>query len=72
MWAYAVGTGDTKLVKAIQDGWPFVLGVNGTLATLLLAYFGILKQEHRDRLTAANGDSTPRGVAGILSTLLKK
>jgi len=72
MWAYAVIVGKTAMVTAIMDGWPFIVGVNGTLATLLLAYFGILKQEQKNKLDASNGAANPTGLAGIISALVRK
>lgn len=72
VWAYGVFIRDDDLVKAVMDGWQFVLAVIGPLVTLLWAYFGVLKQEHKNRLDAANGSSTPGGIAGILSTVLKR
>lgn len=71
IWAWAVVTSQNPL-KNLTDGWPFILAVTGTLVTLLLAYFGVLKQEHKNKLDAANGSSTPTGIAGILSTLIKR
>jgi hypothetical protein len=72
MWAYAVLTKNTEMVTAIMNGWPFVVGVNGTLATLLLAYFGILKTEQKNKLDASNGVAQPTGLAGLLTTLIRK
>jgi hypothetical protein len=72
VWAYGVGIKDDGLVKAVMDGWPFVLAVIGPLVTLLWAYFGVLKQEHKNRLDAANGSSTPSGLAGIISSVLRR
>ncbi len=71
MWAYAVLVADVKMVTAIMNGWPFIVGVNGTLATLLLAYFGVLKQEHKQKLNAAGGHPSG-GVSTILAALLSK
>ena len=72
IWAYAVLTKNTEMVTAIMNGWPFVVGVNGTLATLLLAYFGILKQEQKNKLDASNGVAQPTGLAGLLTTIMRK
>lgn len=69
MWAYGVGVRDAVLVKSVMDGWPFILATIGPFITLLWAYFGILKQEHRDRLNAANGSVSP---VGIISALFKR
>ena len=71
IWAWAVITSENPL-KNLTDGWPFILAVTGTLVTLLLAYFGILKQEHKNKLDAANGVSTPSGIAGILTNIIKR
>jgi len=71
-WAYGVLTSDDSLVKTVMGGWQFVLAVIAPLVTLLWAYFGVLKQEHKNKLDAANGSSTPAGIAGILSSLIKR
>lgn len=72
VWAYGVIAGDGDLVEAVVDGWPFILAAIGPLVTLLWAYFGILKQEHKNKLDAANGGSTPAGFSGILSKILNR
>lgn len=71
-WAYGVLVSDDSLVKMVMEGWRFVLAVIAPLVTLLWAYFGVLKQEHKNKLDAANGSSTPAGIAGILSSLIKR
>lgn len=72
VWAYGVAMADNAMVKAVVDGWPFVIAVLAPLVTLLHAYFGVLKREHKNRLDAAQGISAPSGIAGILSALIKK
>lgn len=72
MWAYGVGSKDVIIVETVMEGWPFVLAVIGPLVSLLWAYFGILRQEHKNRLDAANGSSTPGGLAGIISSVLRR
>jgi hypothetical protein len=69
IWGYGVWTKDSTLVKAVVDGWPFILAVIGPFVILLRAYFGVLKNEHKNRLDAAGGKSTPSGIAGIISAL---
>ena len=71
LWAYGVAVKDEALVTAIMGGWQFVLAVIGPLVTLLWAYFGILKQEQRNKLNAATG-STTGGLSGIISNILKR
>lgn len=72
VWAYGVLISDDGLVKTVMGGWQFILAVIGPLVTLLWAYFGVLKQEHKNKLDAANGSSTPAGIAGILSSIIKR
>ena len=72
LWAYGIAAGDTGMVKAVTDGWPFVVAVIGPLVTLLWAYFGVLKQEHRDRLNAAGGNSATGGIANLISAVMKR
>ena len=77
LWAYAVATSNDKMVKTIMDGWPFVVGATAPFVTLLHAYFGVLKQEHKNRLDAAGGrptDSTTNqsAIMGKIAKLLKR
>ncbi len=71
LWCFAVATGRDTMVSVIMDGWPFLLSVLGPLVVLLRAYFGVLKQEQKNRLDAANG-STGTALSGILSNVFKK
>lgn len=72
LWAYAVLRENEGLVSTVMNGWPFILGVTAPLVTLLSAYFGILKKEQKNKLDAAQGNSTPAGIAGILSSLINR
>ena len=71
-WAYGVITGNATMVKAVMGGWQFILAIIGPLVTLLWAYFGILKAEHKNKLDAANGSSTPSGITGLISSLISR
>lgn len=71
-WAYGVFTEKTAVLNAVTDGYGFVLSVIGPLVAMLLGYFGILRGEQRNRLNAASGNSTPSGVGGILSNIIKR
>ena len=68
LWAYAISIENDALVAVIVDGWPFVSAVVSPFVVLLWAYFGILKNEQRNRLNAASGNP----VSGLLSQLFKK
>lgn len=72
LWAYGIYKADTAMVDSIVDGWPFLLAAIGPLVVLLHAYFGVLKQEQKNKLDAAGGKSGPSGIAGIISAVLKK
>ena len=72
VWSHGVLTGDAKIVASVMSGWPFVLAVIGPLVTLLWAYFGVLKSEHKNKLDAAGGLSTSSGITGILSNIIKR
>lgn len=71
-WAYGVIAGKETMVEAVTQGWPFILSVVGPFVVLLHAYFGVIKTEHKNRLDAAGGKSTPSGIAGILSGIIRK
>lgn len=71
VWSYGVLTGDSELVKAVMDGWAFILAAIAPLTVLLQSYFGVLKTEHRNRLDAANGSATS-GIVSLVSSFLKR
>ncbi len=70
-WAYSIFKADDPLSE-IRQSWAFMTALLAPLVTLLHAYFGILKTEHKNRLAAANGSATPSGLSGILSSILKR
>ena len=71
-WAYGVVVSDDDMVKTVTNGWPFILSVIGPFVVLLRAYFGVLRDEDRNRMSAASGNSSPAGLAGALSGLFKR
>ena len=71
MWAYGIIEANKTIVEAVTDGWPFILSVIAPLVTLLGAYFGILRKEHRARLDAAGGQNNPSGLVGLISNVLR-
>jgi hypothetical protein len=70
LWGYGITTKQAELVKAVTDGWPFVAAVIAPFVLFLRSYFGILQQEHRQRLNGGAEQSTPSGLGGILSAVL--
>lgn len=65
-WAYGVVIKDVDIVDAIMDGWPFMLSVIGPFVVLLQAYFGVLRDEGKNRL---NGGQSK---GGFLSSVLTR
>jgi len=72
LWAISVFNNNVSTVKAVVDGWPFVLAVMTPLVTLLYAYFGVLKHEHKNKLNAASGVTEQSGITGLISAVLKR
>ena len=72
VWCVAVVRGDWETVAAVQEGAQFILFVLGPLVTLLWAYFGVLKTEHKNKLDAASGNSAPGGLSGLLTAFIRR
>lgn len=72
VWAFATLNSDATMLIAIAGSWQFVLAMIGPFVTLLWAYFGILKREHKNRLDAANGASLPSGITGVLTSIINR
>ena len=70
LWAYGIIKADADMVETIVNGWPFLLAAIGPLVVLLQAYFGVLKQEQKNKLDAAGGVSQPNGLAGLISSFV--
>lgn len=71
LWAYGVASADKELIKSVVDGWAFIAVLIGTPTTVLLSYFGVLKQEHKQRLNAATGHKEI-GIIGSIAKLIRK
>lgn len=72
VWAIGVLMDNDKIVAAVIESPYFILALIGPLVTVLLAYFGHLVKEHKNKMDAANGAAVPSGLAGIVSSFLKK
>lgn len=70
MWAVAVLRADENMLATVTEGWPFILAVLGPLVGWLNSYFGVLRDEHRNRLEAVTGVQKPKGLAKVLHGLL--
>ena len=71
LWAYAVATGNTKMVETIMNGWPFIVGVTSVLSTVLLSYFGSINKERQGKIDLASGSPKLGAIAGIVSMFKK-
>ncbi len=67
----AVWDKDVEVVAAVTDGWPFLAALLFPFVAWLNRYFGILRQEQRDRLAAGNGSTPVGGFANIIQTFRK-
>jgi len=70
-WCYAVGSGNVEMLSTIKDSWMLILALTAPLVTVLHAYFGVLTQESKDRLNAAQGHKV-NPVAGLVSKLFNR
>lgn len=70
-WCFAVISGNTEMVDTVERSWLFILGVIGPLVTVLHAYFGVLRDETKDRFNAAQGHKVD-SVGGFIGKLLKR
>lgn len=72
MWGFAVATGNNTMIKAIMEGWPFILAVTAPLVVILQAYFGVLKSEQKNKLDASNGISHVNGIGAFIGSIFKR
>ena len=70
-WCFAVLTGNVDMISKIETSWLFILGVITPLVTVLHAYFGVLRDETKDRFNAAQGHKVDP-VSGLIGKLFKR
>ncbi len=70
-WMGCIIAGKETLVTTVQNGWPFVAAILAPFITLMMAYFGVLRREHKDKLDASNGIQTEQPT-NIIPFLNKK
>lgn len=71
VFCFAVVTGNVEMIEVIKGSWLFIFGVITPLVTILHAYFGVLTNESKDRLNAAQGHKVDP-VSGLIGKLFKK
>ena len=69
MYAYAIISKDAEMIKAINEGWPWIAAIIATPTALLRAYFAMRTKEKQQKYEAATGVSA---APSIISALLKK
>ncbi len=72
VFAYAVVVGNVEMVSTLTSGWAFLGSVLAPIVTLLWAYFGVLRNEAKDKLSAATGNPLNTGIVGTLTSLIRK
>lgn len=72
VWGWGVVADKPEIVKAVVDGWPFVLALTGTFSTVLLRYFGAIGREQKQRLNAANGVADKGVLDSLVSGLFRR
>lgn len=70
IWSYGVIMNDVAIVKTVMDGWPFMLALIGPLVALLNAYFGVLRNESKERINAASGNNKTTGILGAVTSVI--
>tara|TARA_R110000772_G_scaffold24212_9_gene64149 strand:- start:3507 stop:4076 length:570 start_codon:yes stop_codon:yes gene_type:complete len=70
-WCFAVVSGNVEMIETIERSWLFILGVITPLVTVLHAYFGVLRDETKDRFNAAQGHKVDP-VGGLIGKLFKR
>lgn len=71
VWCFAVVTGNVAMIETIERSWLFIFGVITPLVTVLHAYFGVLRDETKDRFNAAQGHKVDP-VGGLIGKLFKR
>lgn len=69
-WFIAVYSGDSEMIKAIEGSYMFVGFLLAPLIVWLNAYFGVLRDETKDRFNAAQGHKVDP-VSGLIGKLFK-
>lgn len=69
-WLFAVITGDTEMISAIKDSYMFAGFLIAPLVVWLNAYFGILRDESKDKMNSAQGHKVDP-VSGLIGKLFK-
>ena len=70
IFSYAVVNADNSMIKAIMDGWPFLLAILGTPTALLRSYFAMRTKEKQQKYEAVTGVK-PTSLLSTLAGLIK-
>jgi len=64
----AIINSDSYMLEKIGYAWPVIAAALVPMVEVLRAYFGILKQEHADKLAVGNGHPP---VGGAIASIVK-
>lgn len=70
-WLFAVVNGDVEMISKIENSYMFAGMLIAPLIVWLNAYFGVLRDEAKDKLNSAQGHKVDP-VAGLIGKLFKK
>lgn len=70
-WLFAVVTGNTEMISKIENSYMFAGMLIAPLIVWLNSYFGVLRDEAKDKLNSAQGHKVDP-VAGLIGKLFKK
>ncbi len=70
-WLFAVVTGDVEMMSKIENSYMFAGMLIAPLVVWLNAYFGVLRDEAKDRLNSAQGRKVDP-AAGLIGKLFNK
>ena len=72
LWSLGILKGDPEMIKAVVGGWAFVASVILPMTGLLARYFGILRDEHRNKLSTSAGVAPMSGVVSLIKSFRNK
>lgn len=65
--AYAVATDRADMLDKVGNAWPLIAAALVPIVRCIQAYFGILRDEHANKLSAGNGQAPAAAMGAIAS-----
>jgi len=70
--AYAITTGDSKMVDSINSAWPLILAIIGVPSGVVSSYFGKRTQEKAQKYQSLGGAAPAGGMISQIIGMFKK